>query len=76
MRYSDSLAGLATAANELAVTGAQDFVPYVIGAVLLVLLGGVVLFFVQRRQRAAERASESAIDREGRSTSGDDSAVG
>ncbi|WP_068492870.1 hypothetical protein [Pseudoclavibacter helvolus] len=65
MRYSDSLAELATA-------GAQDFVPYVIGAVLLVLIGGIVLFFVQRRQRAAERAADLGE----RSGSGDDSAVG
>ncbi|MBF4460610.1 LPXTG cell wall anchor domain-containing protein [Pseudoclavibacter sp. VKM Ac-2867] len=69
MRYSDALA-------ELATTGAQDFVPYVIGAVLLVLVGGIILFFVQRRQRRAERANEAAIDPQGRSGSGDDSTVG
>lgn len=69
MRDSNSFAELATA-------GAQDFVPYVIGAVLLVLIGGIVLFFVQRRQRAAERASESAVDVDKRPRSGDDSAVG
>ncbi|WP_371029403.1 LPXTG cell wall anchor domain-containing protein [Pseudoclavibacter sp. JSM 162008] len=69
MRYSDAL-------SELATTGAQDFVPYVIGAVLLVLLGGIVLFFVQRRQRAAERSNDWADDRDGRGTSSDDSAVG
>ncbi|WP_146077855.1 hypothetical protein [Pseudoclavibacter sp. AY1F1] len=69
MRYSESLAELATA-------GAQDFVPYVIGAVLLVLIGGIVLFFVQRRQRAAERAEQSVSDFDGRPTSGDDSTVG
>ncbi|PPG04228.1 hypothetical protein C5E06_05365 [Pseudoclavibacter sp. RFBI5] len=69
MRYSDALA-------ELATTGAQDFVPYVIGAVLLVLVGGIILFFVQRRQRRAERANEASIDPQSRSGSGDDSAVG
>lgn len=69
MRYSDSL-------TELATAGAQDFVPYVIGAVLLVLIGGIVLFFVQRRQRAAERAGESAVDFDERPRPGDDSTVG